>query len=119
MARPGGSLSPAKLELLDSRRSCPDPADLGLDREEMRVLGQDVGRELLQRPDVGDVGPAAVGGDDEVGLPRVDLEVVDRLGRQVRLQLQPGLAAVEGDIDAEIGPGEQRPWGSWGPRGRR
>ena len=55
MASPAGSLFPAKFELLDSRRSWPDPADLGFDREEMGVLGQDLGRQLLQGRDVGDV----------------------------------------------------------------
>ena len=53
----------------------------------MDVLGQDAGGELLERLDVRDVSAPAVGGDDEVGLPRLDLEVVDGLGRHVVLHL--------------------------------
>ena len=47
-------------------------------------------------------------GDDQVAITRVDQDVVNADARQTRHKALPGLAAIERDVEAELGPDEEQ-----------
>ena len=49
-----------------------------------------------------------MGGQDQVVIARVNLQIENRRGRQAVLHLFPVLSAIEADIEAEFGTGEQQ-----------
>ncbi len=72
--------------------------------EDRRVLRLHGGRELLQRRDVvGDVDAASVRRHDQVAVARVHEDVVGAYGGIVGHELLPLLAAVERNVQAELG----------------
>src|SRR6185312_6900892 len=72
------------------------------DGEEVDILGEHRGGELLQRGDVGDPDAAAVGADDEVLLPGLDHDVVNSDAGDVVVHALPMRAAIERDVHAGI-----------------
>ena len=68
-----------------------------------------LGLELLQGPDiVHDPDAPAVGGDEEVALPGMDLDVADGDGREVRFIRDPFPASVEAEEQPELRAGKKK-----------
>ncbi len=79
-----------------------------LDREQVRRRREDVVRHLLQRVDlVENPDPATVRAEDEVVVPRMDDEVVERHGREIEAQPTPVGSPVPGVEQPELGSDEQ------------
>ena len=111
MTAPPGGFSPTKTAAPLAQP--PGAGDALLHRpcrDERRLLRQQLRAQGAQRRDVvDDPDAAAVRGDDEVVVARLDDEVAhgDR-GELVALEAGPGLAAVDRDPQAELGAEEQQ-----------
>ena len=108
-ARDVGSYS-ADLFLVESGRLCLHrPAGQSLDNVLWEPLGENVLRHAAQRTDVvEDVCGAAVRGDDEVVIARMDLQSHHRRGRESVLPLEPALAGVLRDPQTELRAEEEQ-----------
>ena len=75
--------------------------------EEVDVGGQSHVSELLEGRNVHDPDRATMGTGDELTVPRVDLQVVDRHRWQPLHEPLPVPTPVGGDVDAHVGANEE------------
>ena len=108
----GPVLRARRLEELIAERTTLDglltPLEGGARREQVRGHRRDGFRELLERRDVRDPEATAMRRRDQLGVARMDLEVVHRHVRQTGHELLPGRAAVAGEVGADIRAHEEQ-----------
>ena len=92
----------------DCRLARHDPLDPRFDLEEVGRTLSHLSGEFLKRGDICDENTAPMSADNEVVLPRMHDQVMDRDRRQVVAHSRPARPTIETGEDPEIGPDKQQ-----------